>query len=187
MAKFTKNAIVKSFLVLLEKKSFEKITVKDIVDDCGINRKTFYYYFADIYDLAEYVFRSEISKLVENMPHDMPVDESMEIFCDIIEKNRRIIMHCFSLAGNRELEKFFDEILEKMFKARVRSVAGEKSVSDEDIELVARIIVFSFVGSVFVWINSGFKPSEKERLKKACVMIQSSVESMIDNLKSANQ
>lgn len=187
MAKFTKNAIVNSFLLLLEKKSFEKITVKDIVDDCGINRKTFYYYFADIYDLAEYVFRSEISKLVENMPHDISVEDAMEIFCDIIEKNRRIIMHCFSLAGKHELEKFFDEILEKMFKARVISVAGKREISDEDVELMSRIIVFSFVGSVFVWINSGFKPSERERLKRACVMIQSSIDSMIDNLNTANR
>ncbi len=186
MAKFTKNAIVKSFLVLLEKKSFEKITVKDIVDDCGINRKTFYYYFADIYDLAEYVFRSELSKLVENIPHDMPVEETMEIFCDIIEKNKRIILHCFSLAGKRELEKFLEEILEKMFKARVRNFAGKRDISDEDIELISRLIVFSFVGSVFVWINSGFKPSERERLKRVCIIIQSTINFMVDNFNNIN-
>ena len=31
----------------------DKITVKDIVEECGINRNTFYYYFADIYDLID--------------------------------------------------------------------------------------------------------------------------------------
>lgn len=186
MAKLTKKAIVKSFLVLLEKRDFEKITVKDIVDDCGINRKTFYYYFADIYDLAEYVFRSEISKLVETMPHDIPIEETMEYFCDLIEKNRRIILHCFSLAGKHELEKFFDEILEKMFKARVRTVAGNRAVSDEDVELISRIIVFSFVGSVFAWINSGFKPLERERVKRSCIIIQGSINYMVDNLNNIN-
>ena len=40
MAQFTKTAIIESFLRLLETRSIEKITVKDIVEDCGVNRKT---------------------------------------------------------------------------------------------------------------------------------------------------
>ena len=52
MSKFTKQAIYASFLKFLNEKPLDKITVKDIVDDCGINRKTFYYYFQDMYDLA---------------------------------------------------------------------------------------------------------------------------------------
>ena len=41
---------------IAEKKPLQKITVRDIVDDCGINRNTFYYYFRDIYEVAEAVF-----------------------------------------------------------------------------------------------------------------------------------
>lgn len=48
MAKFTKAAIAQSFMKLLNKQTFDKITVKDIVDDCGINRNTFYYNYSDI-------------------------------------------------------------------------------------------------------------------------------------------
>ncbi len=62
MAQFTKTAIIESFLRLLETRSIEKITVKDIVEDCGVNRKTFYYYFKDIYDLTESVFRYSLEK-----------------------------------------------------------------------------------------------------------------------------
>lgn len=43
MAQFTKQAIINSFLKLLEETPLDKITVKDIVEDCGINRNTFYY------------------------------------------------------------------------------------------------------------------------------------------------
>ena len=53
MPSFTKKAIVESFLYLAGKKPLEKITVRDIVDDCGINRNTFYYYFQDIYAVLE--------------------------------------------------------------------------------------------------------------------------------------
>ena len=42
MASFTKKAICQSFIKLLSERPIDKITVKDIVDDCGIARNTFY-------------------------------------------------------------------------------------------------------------------------------------------------
>ena len=40
----TKRAIRASFLKLLNERPLNKITVKDIVEDCGINRNSFYYH-----------------------------------------------------------------------------------------------------------------------------------------------
>ena len=53
MPKFTKTAIMQSFVKLLDSTPFDRITVKDIVDDCGVNRNTFYYNFEDIYALVD--------------------------------------------------------------------------------------------------------------------------------------
>ena len=41
MPAFTRNAIIDAFLQLLDERPLSKITVKDIVDACGINRNTF--------------------------------------------------------------------------------------------------------------------------------------------------
>ena len=57
MSDFTKIAIMHSLIELLEEKEFTKITVKDIVTRCGINRNTFYYHFEDIYDLLGQTFQ----------------------------------------------------------------------------------------------------------------------------------
>ena len=48
MPNFTKNAIKASFMKLLNEKPLNKISVKNIVEDCGINRNSFYYHFQDI-------------------------------------------------------------------------------------------------------------------------------------------
>ena len=53
MANFTRNAIKSSFMKLLNDRPLSQITVKDIVNDCGVNRNTFYYYFHDIPSLIE--------------------------------------------------------------------------------------------------------------------------------------
>ena len=48
MAGFTKEIIIQTLLELLNEKPLAKITVKDIVERCGVNRNTFYYHFRDI-------------------------------------------------------------------------------------------------------------------------------------------
>lgn len=45
MANFTKQAIKAAFLELLDEKPLNKISVRDIVERCGINRNSFYYHF----------------------------------------------------------------------------------------------------------------------------------------------
>ena len=67
MAKFTKRAIMLSLLKLLKQKSVDKVTVKDICDECEINRNTFYYYFKDIYDVLNNIFMEEIEKNLEKL------------------------------------------------------------------------------------------------------------------------
>ena len=49
MATFTRKAIMQTFLHILKNKPLDRITVKDICEQCEINRNTFYYYFKDIY------------------------------------------------------------------------------------------------------------------------------------------
>ena len=52
-----------SFVKMLSQKSFDKITIKDIIEDCGLNRSTFYYYYEDIYALLEDVLQTELERI----------------------------------------------------------------------------------------------------------------------------
>ena len=49
----TRKAIKESFMLLLNQKPLSKITVKEIVANCGINRNSFYYHYSDIPTLLE--------------------------------------------------------------------------------------------------------------------------------------
>ena len=46
----TKLAIADAFIALLGENTIDKITVKMITDAVGCSRKTFYYYFTDVYE-----------------------------------------------------------------------------------------------------------------------------------------
>ena len=55
MLNTTKIALEASLKKFLKKKPFDKITIADLTEDCGISRMAFYYHFKDIYDLVEWV------------------------------------------------------------------------------------------------------------------------------------
>ena len=51
----TDQAIVRALINLLNEKTFEKITVQDILDAAPVSRNTFYLHFQDKYQLAKYM------------------------------------------------------------------------------------------------------------------------------------
>ena len=52
----TKQAFADALRKLLEQKPFAKISVSHICEECGMNRKSFYYHFKDKYDLVNWIF-----------------------------------------------------------------------------------------------------------------------------------
>ena len=58
MSASAKEALQAAFLRLLEERPLREITVKDIVQACGVNRNTFYYHFKDIPALLEELSRT---------------------------------------------------------------------------------------------------------------------------------
>ena len=61
----TKRALAQAMKGLMAKQPFAKISVGDICEACGMNRKSFYYHFLDKYDLVNWIFYSEFLASVQ--------------------------------------------------------------------------------------------------------------------------
>ena len=55
----TKILIAENFKLLLQKHKFSEITVCMLCEKCNLNRKFFYKYFRDKYDLANFIFKKD--------------------------------------------------------------------------------------------------------------------------------
>lgn len=103
----TKKAIAEALKKAMKTKPFSKITVSEIIKDCGINRKTFYYHFEDLYSLLKWMFEVEAIEVIKN--YDLLVD-SEEVICfvmDYVEKNDYIINCAYDSIGRDEMKRFF--------------------------------------------------------------------------------
>ena len=68
MPNFTRKAIKETFLRQLGERPLGQITVKDIVEECGINRNSFYYHFEDLPALLEEIIAERVQALMSDHP-----------------------------------------------------------------------------------------------------------------------
>lgn len=104
MSQLTRKAIMKCTLELAEKKSLKKITVKDIADECGITRSTFYYHFSDIYDVLDGVVQAKIDEFNEEYNGEM--DKVLMRFIEYSIIHRKVWANLFDARGREWLEKY---------------------------------------------------------------------------------
>ena len=103
MSPYTKQAIKNSFLKLLNERPLSQVTVKAIVEDCGINRNTFYYHFADIASLATEIITDRADSIIQEYAN--PESEKYERMVEEIRKE----LNFTSLRFNR-LDDMLDSI-----------------------------------------------------------------------------
>ena len=115
----TKNALAVSMKKLMEKKPFSKISVGDICEDCGMNRKSFYYHFRDKYDIMHWIFEQEI---VEKLPSE---EESFEMWFHTLFMNTcEDYKYYRKLIKNLSVEEVRSDLY-KLFEHRVRLMVEE--------------------------------------------------------------
>lgn len=103
----TKKALAGSLKSAMKKKPFQKITVSELIQDCDVNRKTFYYHFEDIYALLKWTFEQEAIEVVKHFDLLVDYEEAIHFIMDYVEANEYIINCAYDSIGRDELKRFF--------------------------------------------------------------------------------
>ncbi len=155
MASFTRNAIKASFVKLLDERPLNQITVKEIVEDCGVNRNSFYYHFADIPALISEIAMENAERIIhENASAKSPV-ECLDAVVSFILAHKRAVLHIYR-SGSRELiEQHLMRICHDSIEAYARFTFGEMPMLPEDREILLRFYQCECFGQTILWLNSG--------------------------------
>ncbi len=103
----TKRNFAEALKTLMRQKPLSKITVSELVKTCGVNRKTFYYHFEDIYALLEWMFEKEVIEVVKNFDLMVDYEEAITFVIDYVEQNDYIIHCAYDSIGRDEMKRFF--------------------------------------------------------------------------------
>ncbi len=157
MQKDTKNLIFETFIDLLSKKPFDKITVKDIVESCDVNRNTFYYYYSDIYDLLEEVFMKELTVLLDAHKNGITWVEAFIKIANKAYGYKKLINNICASRSYDYFENYMYRACKMIAVEAVQSRAEGMLVPEEDIEFIASFYEYAYFGVVSEWFRSGMK------------------------------
>ena len=102
----TKEFIIEAIKKLLEKHTFENITVQNIIDEAGVSKPTFYRYFQSKYDLAASVFSESITKNMLMQYDGSNYEEFQNMVFEIIKDNRKYLRRVMKSSGPESFYEF---------------------------------------------------------------------------------
>lgn len=166
MANFTKIAIQKAFIKLLNNMPLNQISVRNIVEECGINRNSFYYHFHDIPSLLTEIIETTTDLVLNNHKSIDSIEEVVLEFIQFATKYRHAFMNVYNSMSRelfeQDLLKTCDQFVRKYFDKRTKNLA----ISDENKEIIILMYRSEFFGLICEWLMRGMDDEFVETFKK---------------------
>ena len=182
-----KYALAQSLKKLLSTRKLDKITVKDIAEDCGVNRQTFYYYFRDIYDLLEWNFLEATERLIRSGLDHGDWRSGVKAVTEYLQENRTLVWNAYHSISHESVSEFLKRTLRPHILSAVREEAKglEWEPCQENVDFVADIFTLTAAGIVMEWIGTQRMEGTEERLNELFTAMDGSVSLMLRNLENA--
>jgi len=186
MAKFTRQAIMYSLLKLLQEKSIDKITVKDICELCEINRNTFYYYYNDIYQVIEELIKIETEKsLKEDQKYESFYEDFLKKYHLILEY-KKAVYNLYNSKNRYLILKYFQDIIEDFVEKYVLKEVKGKNLLPEDIKFIIDFYSSSMIGNTLRWMQKGMQEKQEQLIYKLSVSYQATIKVLIAQFEENN-
>lgn len=162
------------------KKPFSKITVSEIISDCDVNRKTFYYHFEDIYALLKWMFEEEAIEVVKHFDLLLDYEEAIRFVMQYVDENDYIISCAYDSIGRDEMKRFFRADFIGVVSSVIDSAEANfnKTIDTEFKAYVAKFYTEALAGMLIDWAKERDKHDREKIVGYLTSIISSALKSM---------
>ncbi len=141
-----------------------KVRVGDLCENCGIDRRTFYYHFRDIYDLAAWIYSQTVEELLTD-PSGKPSEAGMTWVLTRIREEEYFYRSALGEDSQNALGRFILRYNVEMYERELKKLLGVQELSREDSFAVS-YHCFASLGMIRRWVfyQIQLEPSEMARL-----------------------
>ena len=153
MASTTKESLGAALKQMLTVKPIDKITVKDLVEICGVNRQTFYYHFDDVYDLLEWVFEEDANRV---LPSEVVYEhwrDDVMMFFKYLADNSVFALNIYNSNSRIYMLRYFKRRLQGCIRSFAIIVSEGKNIDRTDFEFVVEFYANGIVGLISQWLD----------------------------------
>ena len=172
MTTSTKMALSNSLKKILQKKFLDDITVKEIVEDCAVNRQTFYYHFQDIYDLLRWFLNHETQEVLSHAEHWR--DSLMATF-QYLQENHILVYHVFQSSGRGYIDCQFFSFSRALISALLDQDAVDLSIPEPDRMFLLDFYMYALSGILTGWLSTDMKESPQLLVSKVSHLLEGEI------------
>lgn len=141
-----KTVIAGTLFDMIKQRGIDKVTVKDLVEQCHISRQTFYYHFQDLVDVLEWSAQQAVSKALEiSLTLDDP-EQALRAFITAAVENRVLIRKLLQSQKHDHLERIFVEGLKTYIREQLRRRIPDWTEGQEEREVELTFYAFGVAG-----------------------------------------
>lgn len=175
----TKREIIETFQECLEETPINKITVKSIVERCGINRNTFYYYFEGIPELVEYHLTTMADQLLDSFDDPSPREE-LKLVVSYFVQRKRSVLHVYRYFPREQFLPILDKIAVYVVGRSIKQATNEAPIPTEDLTVLIRFYKSALVGMLLDWLESGMNYDMNTTVERLCELMEGSSHNAIE-------
>lgn len=157
-----KEMIASGFKEMLQRKSLSKISVSELTRQCGVNRKTFYYHFEDIYALLKWTMEQETFNIIRQYDVTVNYDRIIGCVIDYMDKNHTMLYNIYDSMGRNQLHNVFFVNMRGVMESLIDGAtkAEEYRITDEYKTFLIDFYTEGIVGSIMQEIS---KPTQHRK------------------------
>ena len=166
MANFTRLAIKETFIKLLEERPLSEITIKDIVERCGINRNSFYYHYQDLPALIEELIKEEAESIIRAYPSVTTIVECFDAVTEFASHRKKAIMHIFRSVSREVFEQNLMMVCQYFVQSYVDTALDRNAISSENRQTIVNYYKCVCFGLTIDWLGSGMDDSYTQSIRR---------------------
>lgn len=171
----TKHVLTESIKQLMKQTPLERISIQQIVDNCGLNRQTFYYHFKDKFDIVNWIYYTEAVENIADCKNYQNWREGMEKVLAHIANNKSFYKNALRTPGENTFKRYFFNVCYQLIMAVIQELSSMLQVDDEDCVFIANFYTHAFVGMTTQWIMNEVKESPDQFAKRIHDIVEGSM------------
>lgn len=130
----------------MQNKTISKITVKDIVTDCEVGRKTFYYHFQDIYELLAWIYKTEAVEVLADCKTYETWPTGIRKIVYFVYNNQTFCKNAYHSIGRERAVNFLYPIVCSLFMEILDNLSLQMNIDQEDKLFIVDFYAYAFIG-----------------------------------------
>lgn len=179
ISKTTKRNLARSLKRLMERKPFEKISVREILEDANVTRSTFYYHFEDTYDLMKWTFETELLSLLKQSKDCVTWEDGLLLMLRYIQENRKVCLCAYNSIGRDTLQHIFLKNTKAIMRQFVDTVSGDIPAKTEHKEYITEFYTMALVSAAAQWLLNPKGRSPEDVIELIDISIHGDIEAAL--------